>query len=156
MAIRRIEIDHQPHPSAKPKQATAKSASVKEDRFDQLQAQLNQLSAQIQQMTQPQPYQQRPQYDSRPPFKKGNKKGQRQYAEMPSSPDATADLQPSQSRDQQKGKIICYRCHQEGHVKKGCRVRLDHQRSKGHLKFNRPSPGAEDPVKSQGGPSRRH
>jgi hypothetical protein len=150
-------VDHQPHPSSKLIQATAKSASVKEDRFDQLQGQLNQLSAQIQQMTQPQPYQQRPQYDFRPSFKKGNKKGQRQYAEMPCSPDATTDLPPSQSRDYQKVKIICYRCHQEGHVKKGCRVRLYHQQSQGHLNFSRPSPEAKDPVRSQGGPStRRH
>jgi hypothetical protein len=32
-------MDHQPHPSVKPKQATAKAAFVKEDRFDQLHAQ---------------------------------------------------------------------------------------------------------------------
>ena len=50
VAIRKLEMEHQP--AVKSKQSTVKAAQA-DDRFDRIQAQLNQLSEQVNRMTQP-------------------------------------------------------------------------------------------------------
>ncbi|XP_062566718.1 uncharacterized protein LOC134229024 [Saccostrea cucullata] len=163
VAIRKIEMDHQPGITVKPKQVIAKSAqSTTDERFSQIQAQIQQLSTQIQQMAKPQHHNQPPQYyqyGPRPSFQRGRGnfhqyKRRPQYAEMPTPPEVMSDPAPA-TRDQQKGKIVCFRCHQEGHLAIGCRVKLDHQRKQGHLNSNRPNPGVEDQARSTGDPVTR-
>ena len=157
IAIRKLETDHQPDLSVKAKLPLAKAAQdVTDERFNQIQAQLNQITSQIQQMNQPQPqsyYQ--PPYQPRQRFQKGKKnyqgkRGRNKYRGKQSSHEVSADL-PAHPMDNNEGKIICYKCHQEGHVAIGCRVRLDHQRAP--LNSSRPNPGAKDQASLSQGPS---
>lgn len=154
VAIRKLETDHRPDSSAKPKQPLAKAAQTATDeRFGQIQAQLNQLSSQIQQMNQPH----QSQYESRSSRQNyGGKRGKKRNKGQSRPAEASADL-PEQQRNQNQGKIVCYRCNQEGHVAIGCRVRTDHQRRPDHLNSNRPNPGAEDQAGPYEGPlTRKH
>lgn len=143
VAIRKVETEHQP--AVRPKHATVKSATTtSDDRFDQLQAQLNQLSAHVMQLRQP--YPQNPHYGSQPrqPFQKGKGKkkgyGKQQFNRMP-NPELLSTAEMASSPAVQQDEVICFKCHQKGHIAIGCRVRLDHQRA--DLNSSRPNPGAK-------------
>lgn len=148
VAIRKIELEHKP--VAKPsKHATAKAATctstsdTSADRFSEMQSQLDQLTAQVMQLSQ---NPQTSQYSQMPrqSYQRGRRafRGNRtsQSPRMPSAPLPANEANPAPSAVQQN-KVICYRCHQEGHIAVGCRVRLDHQKAQ-HLNFNRSNPGA--------------
>ena len=157
VAIRRLETEHKP--AARPKQVTVKSASA-DDRFDKIQAQLNQLSEQVLMLNQPtmrnntQPSQE---YQSRPAYQRGKKysKGRgwnRPNNSMSAYPENTDDM-PQQQRSPDKKVTVCYKCGQEGHIAIGCRVRTDHRRS---LNYSRPNPGAKDLARRKDGPSAKN
>lgn len=161
VAIRKIEMEHKP--VAKPsKHATAKAAictptsDTSADRFSEMQSQLDQLSAQVMQLSQ---YPQTSQYSQMPrqSYQRGRRafRGYRpsQSPRMPSAPLPANEVNPAPSAVQQN-KVICYRCHQEGHIAVGCRVRLDHQKAQ-HLNFNRSNPGARGLAAPRQGPLTR-
>lgn len=118
----------------KPKQALAKGATVSktdtsvDEKFEELQAQINQLQSQ-QQYYRP-PFQGNRQ---RPAFQRGRRghpssRGQPGYIyRMPAHPIGPSALRPTNPQwKQQSDPVICYKCGQEGHIALGCRVRLDH------------------------------
>lgn len=161
VAIRKIELEHKP--VAKPsKHATAKAATctstsdTSADRFSEMQSQLDQLTAQVMQLSQ---NPQTSQYSQMPrqSYQRGRRafRGYRtsQSPRMPSAPLPANDVNPAPSAVQQD-KVICYRCHQEGHIAVGCRVRLDHQKAQ-HLNFNRSNPGARGLAAPRQGPLTR-
>lgn len=161
VAIRKIELEHKP--VAKPsKHATAKAATctstsdTSADRFSEMQSQLDQLTAQVMQLSQ---NPQTSQYSQMPrqSYQRGRRafRGYRisQSPRMPSAPLPANDVNPAPSAVQQN-KVICYRCHQEGHIAVGCRVRLDHQKAQ-HLNFNRSNPGARGLAAPRQGPLTR-
>lgn len=161
VAIRKIELEHKP--VAKPsKHATAKAATctstsdTSADRFSEMQSQLDQLTAQVMQLSQ---NPQTSQYSQMP--RQSYQRGRRAFGgyrtsqspRMPSAPLPANDENPAPSAVQQD-KVICYRCHQEGHIAVGCRVRLDHQKAQ-HLNFNRSNPGARGLAAPRQGPLTR-
>ncbi|XP_062601250.1 uncharacterized protein LOC134262945 [Saccostrea cucullata] len=108
VAIPKVETEHVP--VAKPKQAIVKAATS-DERFDQLQAQLNQLSTQMAQMRQPYPQYHQPRF--RPPFQRGRKnpRGYMSQARMPFTQRVEMDeVQPTSSpsprRQQEFSSII--------------------------------------------------
>ena len=122
IAIRKLETDHQPDLSVKAKLPLAKAAQdITDERFNQIQAQPNQITSQIQQMNQPRPqsyYQ--PPYQPRQLFQKGKKnyqgkRGRNKYRGKQSSHEVSADL-PAHPMDNNESMIICYKYHQKGHV----------------------------------------
>uniref|UniRef100_A0A8W8JGL6 CCHC-type domain-containing protein n=1 Tax=Magallana gigas TaxID=29159 RepID=A0A8W8JGL6_MAGGI len=133
--VRKIEMEHPAKTTAdKPKQALAKGATVSktdtsvDEKFEELQAQINQLQSQ-QQYYRP-PFQGNRQ---RPAFQRGRRghpssRGQLGYTyRMPAHPIGPSAPRPTNPQwKQQSDPVICYKCGQEGHIALGCRVRLDH------------------------------
>lgn len=118
--IRRFEVDHQlekPKPSLAPSKV-AKSAQVKAETTgdDDLRAQVKQLSAQIDTLA-----------------KQLQQQQQQQTATAAhSSPvqNAGRGHNVGRGQDQRHARqdVVCYRCGEKGHIRLGCRVRLDHVR----------------------------
>ena len=149
--VRKIETEH---PSktvssqSKVKQGMAKNAIVKQksdvedDRFEALQAQINQLKTQ-------QEYYQPPSQGSyfnkrgRQPYVRGNRQQFRGRGRGYSHrlPEPKSFQTSSEESIQKSDNTTCYRCGQEGHIAIGCRVRLDHKKS---LNFRLPNPGDKD------------
>ena len=131
--VRKIEMDHPTKSTLdKPKQATAKSATVSkpdtsfDEKFEALQAQINQLQSQHQ-YNKP-PFQGNKQ---RPAYQKGRKgrsnRGQGYtYRNPEPSADPSVHTPMNRQRRQPSDPVICYKCGQEGHIAVGCRVRVDH------------------------------
>ena len=138
VAIRKLEIEHQP--TAKSKQPTLKAAQT-DDRFDKIQAQLNQLAEQVSLIAHSPSsrpgYQDHPQpgYYRGKKHRKGRGRGQQ-------SQSMSRNFEPRETKSQPQNdkQIVCYTCGQEGHIAVGCRVRTDHRSS---LNSNRPHPGAK-------------
>lgn len=133
--VRKIEMEHPAKTTAdKPKQALAKGATVSktdtsvDEKFEELQAQINQLQSQQQYYRPPFPGNRQ-----RPAFQRGRRghpssRGQPGYTyRMPAHPIGPSAPRPTNPQwKQQSDPVICYKCGQEGHIALGCRVRLDH------------------------------
>lgn len=153
VAIRKLEMEHQP--AAKSKQPTVKAAQA-DDRFDKIQAQLNKLSEQVMMLTQPhfrnqmQDSTPKSSYqDSRPAYQKSKKSKGRGRGQQTHPTPRNSEQQEVAQQPQQDRRIVCFKCGQEGHIAVGCRVRTDHRR--GTLNYNRPNPGAEGLAHPQNG-----
>lgn len=159
-AVRKVEMEHQPPMK---KSAITKSATPKEepdDRFQSLEAKINQLTTEIRGMKDRQySYNYRPMPQARQPYQRGRQNqgyrgGYRQYpsSQQPNkdTEDAVTELRDSRARDPP----TCYKCGQVGHVAIGCRVLVNHRRQ--GLNFNRSTPGDEGLTRGQRVPGNRH
>lgn len=159
-AVRKVEMEHQPPMK---KSAITKSATPKEepdDRFQSLEAKINQLTTEIRGMKDRQySYNYRPMPQARQPYQRGRQNqgyrgGYRQYpsSQQPNkdTEDAVTELRDSRARDPP----TCYKCGQVGHVAIGCRVLVNHRRQ--GLNFNRSTPGDEGLARGRRVPGNRH
>lgn len=147
--MRKLEIQHHPQTTEK-KSATAKAATVKDqpaDRFDTLEAKINQLTTEVRSMKEkeysytpiPQPYiighqcnhnYQRGRQES------GYRGGYRQYPRFP-QPQTTRDVAKERQSSRVRESPTCYRCGQVGQIAVGCRVLVNHRRQA--LNYNTPA-----------------
>lgn len=144
--VRKIEAEH-PSKTAtsqsKVKQGMAKNAVAKQkdvvedDRFEALQAQINQLRTQ-QQYYQPPSQGSYSNKKGKQPYIKGKKGQSRGRGYSHRLPEPNAFPASSEESAPESDKVICYRCGQEGHIAIGCRIRIDHKKP---LNFKSPNPG---------------
>lgn len=149
--IRKIETEHPVQSRSKPKPATVKSGisqaestSTFDTKFEDLQAQINQLK------TSHSSYYRPPSYGfnyhrDRPSFQRGQRcflgHGRGYTPRMPEL--RVTDVDPRQQLPPRTDITVCYRCGQEGHIAIGCRGRIDHRRN---LNFRRPTSGDKGPA----------
>lgn len=165
-AVRKVEMEHQPPMK---KSAITKSATPKEepdDRFQSLEAKINQLTTEIRGMKDRQhSYNYRPMPQATQPYQRGRQNqgyrgGYRQYSrgyrQYPSSqqPKDTEDVATEVRNSRVRDPPTCYKCGQVGHVAIGCRVLVNHRRQ--GLNFNRSTPGDEGLTRGQRVPGNRH
>lgn len=149
--IRKIETEHPVQSRSKPKPATVKSGisqvdstSTLDTKFEDLQAQINQMKTSYSSYYRPPSYGFN-NYRGRPSFQRGQRgfsgHGRGYTPRMP-EPRVT-DVDPRQQMPPSTNSTVCYRCGQEGHIAIGCRVRIDHRRN---LNYRRPNSGDKGPA----------
>lgn len=150
------------HQSPIKKSAITKSATPKEepdDRYQSLEAKINQLTTEIRGMKDRQhSYNYRPMPQARQPYQRGRQNqgyrgGYRPYprSQQPKdTEDVVTELRDSRARDLP----TCYKCGQVGHVAIGCIVLVNHRRQ--GLNFNRSTPADEGLTRGQRVPGNRH
>ena len=162
-AVRKVESEHQPtaHRDSSKKQATAKVAQLDQSssRFESLEAMINQLTSEVKGLKD-QHYsynkQKSRQYDQpKQPHKKG-RGGSQSNRGSPYQQETTGYLEYEEEPrgSKSRGPIICYRCGQEGHIARGCRVRTDFLRQP--LNSKESTSGGEELAQRKRVPEKRH
>ena len=162
-AVRKVELEHQPtpHRDSSKKQATAKVAQPDQSssRFESLEAMINQLTTEVKGLKD-QHYsysKQRSQHYDQPkqPNKKGRRGGSQGNRGSQYQQESTgySDFEEEPRGSKSRGPIVCYRCGQEGHIARGCRVRTDFLRQP--LNFKESTSGDEGLAQRRRVPEKR-
>ncbi|XP_033752164.1 uncharacterized protein LOC117335976 [Pecten maximus] len=130
VAVRRVEKDKDKRREEGTKATPAKAAVDQKSQFDELKGMIHQLAGEVEKLRdnpgRPIPPRGQGQY--------GNPKhhSDRKSAQIPNT-------QENRRRDNPTDEPVCWRCNQPGHLRIGCKVRLDH--SKQPLNSNMPTSG---------------